>query len=510
MSVKTVAEIAVIADAKQAIEEMKRLAAATGKTFDQIKKQVDGVKELGNKWNELSKSMVGFEMHDAFKKISDGAKEATGGVLDLNMAFAGYKVAGPWGAAVGAVGVAVAKSANLMNAMGVSVDDLEKKAQAAAREGIANMTGKLGEMGREFLANADATKAMNERLADTPYRLAKVFEGFQLLYPALKKAREEIQQFDSAPARVNRALGAGSKGLQDFIGDAVNRYLGVSGWNPLKYKTVAKGKESYDDAATAAGIDAMSRLYGSGQVGNFDVLQMLSDRADAKSASDTSDLIRSLGPSGDVPGGSLDLEMQLNEFYGPNGAMRQRNRDAYGAYNKGKEQSFLEKTFGPVDQFDLYAQGFQMLSGAVGASLSAWIDGSMSAGQAFKKFIGEALKGLAVQMSMEALKHGAYALGSLAFGDFRGAAQHGQAAGLFAVGAAAAAVAAREFGTGAKAPAAGGRAPNVTGARGGGTREPERIIVYSDAFAEDNARGRQLQAERMVQRAYGNSAVRRE
>ncbi len=39
--VKTVAEIAVIADTKQAREEMKKLAEATGKTAEQVEKDTD-------------------------------------------------------------------------------------------------------------------------------------------------------------------------------------------------------------------------------------------------------------------------------------------------------------------------------------------------------------------------------------------------------------------------------------------------------------------------------------
>jgi hypothetical protein len=134
----------------------------------------------------------------------------------------------------------------------------------------------------------------------------------------------------------------------------------------------------------------------------------------------------------------------------------------YDKFNAGQSQSKLEEMFGPVDEFNVYAEAFNMLGGAVTSAMDAWIDGSMSAGEAVKKFIGQALKGLASQMAIESLKHGAYAIGSLAFGDVRGAGTHAAAAAAFGVGAAAAAVAAREFGGG------GGSGRDHRGASGGG------------------------------------------
>jgi hypothetical protein len=118
---------------------------------------------------------------------------------------------------------------------------------------------------------------------------------------------------------------------------------------------------------------------------------------------------------------------------------------ALAAKNERKTK-FLEGTFGKLSEFDAYKQAFGALSGAVGSAMGAWIDGSKSAGAAFKEFIGQALKGLAVQMEIEALKHAAYALGSLAFGDFSGAGRHAIAAAAFAAGGIAAGFAAKELG----------------------------------------------------------------
>lgn len=486
MAIETAkALIEVKADTTQAQKAIRDLASETVKANDTLKKQAEQSSILGKKWEELSKSMVGLQMHDAVKKLSDRLGEATGGVLDLNAAFAGAQVAGPWGAAIGLVGGAVAKTANLMDGLGVSLDELEEKAQKHARTFMPELTGAVW-------AEHDAINAMNDRLADTPYRLAKVFESFQTLYPLLKKVREEIQSYDSAPAQLNRGLRAGAKGLQDIIGDATTRFLGVSSWGKLEYQKAGKGVSRYGDYAGVAGTDRAPE----------DSLGFTYGSLGSRASENLDEFGNQTDPLGDyVRAQTARLEAEANS-----------RASRYAEFNKGKETSFLEGTFGKIEEFNLYASAFETLNGAVGASLSAWIDGSMSAGQAFKKFIGEALKGLAVQMAMESLKHGAYALGSLAFGDIRGAAQHGQAALAFGTGAAIAAVAAKEMGGGSTGTSASSsaRAPNVTGGSTAGTRDPERIIVYSDAFADDSARGKQLTARKMVERAYGNSAVSHE
>lgn len=182
----------------------------------------------------------------------------------------------------------------------------------------------------------------------------------------------------------------------------------------------------------------------------------------------------------------------------------------YDKFNTAKKNSFLEETFGKLEDFSAYKIAFDSLSGATSAALGAWIDGSMSAGQAFKKFIAEALKGLASQMLIESLKHGAYALGSLAFGDVGGAAKHGVAALAFGAGAAAAAVAAKALGGSATPATSGPRAsaPNVTGPAAAAAGPTGGIVVIGDSFADDTPRMKQLRAQRLIAMAIGsNNAV---
>lgn len=175
-----------------------------------------------------------------------------------------------------------------------------------------------------------------------------------------------------------------------------------------------------------------------------------------------------------------------------------------------RNASFLESTFGTVDEFNVYAAAFDSLTGAVGSALGAWIDGSMSASKAFKAFIAEAVKGIAIQMAIEAIKHGAYAIGSLAMGNFAGAALHGKAAAGFAAGAVAASVAAKGLASGASGGSGSApSAPRMVSTSPQATQGTAAVIVYGDQFAEDSPHDRQLKAKRMVDRALGGrQAVR--
>jgi hypothetical protein len=191
-------------------------------------------------------------------------------------------------------------------------------------------------------------------------------------------------------------------------------------------------------------------------------------------------------------------------------------QQALADYEDGRRQNFLESTFGKLEEFDLYARGFQALTGAVTSGYEAMVDGSMSFGAAFKMAIANALKASGSEMLVMALKETAYGFAALAWpGGQVSAASHFKSAALFAAGAAAAGVAAHAIGTGAGAGGGGGgSAAAASGARSyasnsgsGGNGEPTRIIVYADAFAEDSERSKRLQAEKIVKRAYGSGAV---
>jgi len=179
-------------------------------------------------------------------------------------------------------------------------------------------------------------------------------------------------------------------------------------------------------------------------------------------------------------------------------------------YEEFLSQSFsseplLEKMFGPIEQFNAYASAFDGLSSVVMAGFTAWMTGAESFGSAMKKALAAYLTNTASELAMQALKHTAYAVGALAFGDPRGAATHGIAAAKFAAGAAAAGLLAHQANA-AWNPAAGAgaspSAPNV-GGRGavGGGGGSNITVVIGDSMANDSPRWRQRETARAIRRA---------
>jgi len=171
------------------------------------------------------------------------------------------------------------------------------------------------------------------------------------------------------------------------------------------------------------------------------------------------------------------------------------------------QDSQLAKVFGPLSEFNAYQQAFGALTGAVGSAMGAWIDGSKSAGEAFKAFIGEALKGVAIQMAIESVKHAAFAIGHAAFGDISGATKHGAAAAAFAAGAVVAGAGAKLLGGGGDAGAgAGGGRPSApyTGGSGSESRLPEnkaQIIVIGNSWNRQSPRTQALEATEVAELA---------
>ncbi len=185
--------------------------------------------------------------------------------------------------------------------------------------------------------------------------------------------------------------------------------------------------------------------------------------------------------------------------------------------DKGRGQrSNLSQIFGTTEQMEAYMTAFNALSGAVTATMEAWVSGSESAGKAFKKFISQSLVAIATDHAIKALAETAEAIASLARYDYPGAATHGAAAAKHGVVSAAALVAAKALGGGGGGTSSygggGGSAPTATGgaytgATSGGGGGRSVTVVYGDSFAEDSPRRRQLRAEKVVKTALGTTGV---
>lgn len=99
---------------------------------------------------------------------------------------------------------------------------------------------------------------------------------------------------------------------------------------------------------------------------------------------------------------------------------------------------------------------FQGMAAAAQDAIQAWILYGGSLGKALKQALAAELAAIAARAAIQAALHAAYAIGSLAFGNFAAAAQHGLAAAKFAAVAALTGIAAR------------GLAVSAAGAQSGG------------------------------------------
>jgi hypothetical protein len=147
------------------------------------------------------------------------------------------------------------------------------------------------------------------------------------------------------------------------------------------------------------------------------------------------------------------------------------------------------------DSATMTGQAFGVFSDAFAAAVGAAIDGSKGIGEAFVDAAAVGLKAMAIDHAVRALGEGAFALTSLAFGDAKGAALHGAAAGKHALAAAAAGAGSAALGAiagglgggggGGSGAAAGGAAGNYSAGPGGEQNAGTVIINLGDGFIGD-------------------------
>lgn len=172
------------------------------------------------------------------------------------------------------------------------------------------------------------------------------------------------------------------------------------------------------------------------------------------------------------------------------------------AASAAQRESLLESIFGPVEEFELYTTAWQGLESVVTAGFEAWIDGSKSVGAAMKEALHGFAKQLAGEALLQALRHGAYALGSLAFGDVKGATAHGISAAKWAGVAVAAGVVGKvtapsqgAAGTSSNSYAAAGLGgPQPTGGSGGS----HNVFIIGDSLGYESPRSQAQRVRRSL------------
>ena len=475
--------------------EMDDAIAAFAKLKREQEQTAKQTKLVGDKFSELGKSMVGLQMHDTFNKLSKSVGEATGNMVDLNGAFAGYQAAGIYGAAIGALTPVIAKMyGGLKDAF--------------------DITGQFTE----------GLKELNEESKKTGGN-----GGLGGLYRELKKVSDEHANFRETLMGAFRQGVASAKEYEKSIKDvlAVSKTL-VS--DIERIAAAANGPSDLDLAIQ--GIknrkNAAPRQFASGFFDGVTGKAAKQSKASGGSAPDKP----STGMEGEFPWGEADAISggRLNGGLFPNGGfgsmIRQEDTEALTKFNeqalltiewrnkladfRAKDQSFMEQTFGKLGEVDLYKSAFDGLTGAVTSGYNAMIDGTMSFGAAFKKSIADALKALGGQMLVESLKETAYGIRDLANYNYGGAALHFKSAAGFAVGAVAAGVVSSQLGGGggASAPGGGGSAPSVsppsggTGSGGGQQQSGPTYIIQTNPWSNDDTpRMKRNQIDKLLARS---------
>ena len=215
--------------------------------------------------------------------------------------------------------------------------------------------------------------------------------------------------------------------------------------------------------------------------------------AGAAAAQSILDASRNAGTQSDFADARDALAKMQEEFAGVTRAAE---------LNKADEESFLARTFGPLEEFDAYAAGFATLKGAVQDGFAAWIDGSESLGDAIQKSIAGSLRAYAIEMSGKALVAGAEALYYLASGNIPGAAAMGASALKYTAAAAGLGVLAKSLGGGGGSGVAASAAGVPSGTPGGARPAPQSgVVIVGDPLSDDSPRERQRRVRRAMNAA---------
>lgn len=165
-----------------------------------------------------------------------------------------------------------------------------------------------------------------------------------------------------------------------------------------------------------------------------------------------------------------------------------------------EDTSYMERFFGPIDEFNAYATAFDALNTVATQAFAAWTQGATLTGKAMRQLAADSLAATAQDMFGKSLQHAAYAIGALAMGGpiaGKSAAQHGKAAAAFAAGSIIVGGLARKLNVGEAAGAGASGGAGSYGAGGaasvgaaGSQRDMGRItnLYVGDMFSDDNPR----------------------
>jgi hypothetical protein len=267
-------DIVIKLDPGQPVAGAKQVTSAVAQVEvvgEKAKKAVDGVASAAKSLKSIDfkqAAAAGAQAWGILSQKLDIANTFIGEAIDSSVKFAalGAQVAGPWGAALGAIGGAALVLTDNITGLRGEVEKLAEESKKLAEDHLAKMGGELGDLTREVLKNADAAKVQNDAWNELPRTLAYVFQSFTDLRAVLKDVDKDIKAYDASMSKfgwsltmgLGKSLGGGIRKAEpaerysyDFLGNYTGQgldsarkpYMGygeAADGNPFEYSDLTK------------------------------------------------------------------------------------------------------------------------------------------------------------------------------------------------------------------------------------------------------------------------------
>ncbi len=508
-------------DEKKLAEERLKAAEAHNKSID---KQIRNIQRIGTGMQiaQVAARASGVDIAD----ITNSFKDLTGIPLGGAGTAIGFMLGGPAGAALGTLAEAALTSKNNFSEMFIAVQE----ASGGTTTGLRDMADGAHYAGQNIFTLSDhfAIFTANIRAAhDELTALAGMRGAFATAAKVVEDAKDQIAEYN----RVAELTGEGGTKRYYTAVEELNRQhdlglisqtlfeRGIEKLNKGHEGAVTKIKKHKDELREWRDL-----LASTGERPNFaDTNSRAWAREQAERERETAARDRSEASEwsrapmlGERDTTEADTERALNAQVRAQVMAAESAKQALASVSG---PTLTDRVFGSIEELVSRQDAWAAVTGSMTAGYDAMVDGTGQVGKKMKQAAADSIKAIGQTMLIKGLEQSAHAIAAAATFNWPSAAAHALSAGKFFAGAAIAGVAANGIGTSAGVAAGEARAaqverdkpkaPSVSGGATGSDRtRTERIIVYSDAFAEDSARGKQLQADRIVARALGNSAVR--
>jgi hypothetical protein len=482
-------------ETKETSRDFADMGAKSAKALDMIGLHAEG--QVGK---------VG-KLHSAFQGLTGGINKGLGAIDNMAKSMA------PWNQAFELGGKAVQFADSALDAYIKKFPDAKKevdslrsslrglKEDAMAYAG-ATLTRSGIEEGRGFVFDAFNTVTFGQGSRSLENRKTREANASQKLvdFSGITSQMDEFGNFVEVSTKALDEWAVSASGIQNLALERTFDKIGASLDNMTK-KAGGSGKaraSKFGDFASLGGTDAGSIGLGSSKF------------ADALGAAN---------PMGQQYQAELEGVLKAMEDARTKALTESWMSESAGT--NARRAGYLESAFGPIEQFDVYKQGFEALGAAfdvfgnaVGASYRAIVTGQGGVGAAFKKMAADGMLAAGTASMVDGARELALGFGSLALGPLGGvsAAAHFKSAAMHAAVAAGAGLAARGLGAGstpsAAKPGAGEQAGGggSSGGGGGGGSSGDRalapiVVVVGDQFGMLSNRQQSLYAQEAVDRA---------